>query len=136
MMKLDFDECETYTIGNRVMTILISDTMPASLINTTDDTFYTHYSILSTIEANWDLSHLGRWDTHANVLKYVADTTGDVIRAPDVSLDTVFFNQSYPGAFAKTYWGPMPAPNVSAVVNGRSVFSEVLTQWGDVSFSK
>jgi acid phosphatase len=114
------------------MTILISDTMPASLINTTDDSFYTHYSILSTVEANWDLSHLGRWDTHANVLKYVADTTGDVIRAPDVDLNTVFFNQSYPGAFATSLWGPMPAPNVSAVVNGRSVFHEVSEQWADL----
>jgi acid phosphatase len=127
----DFDEDETYTIGNRVMSILLSDIMPTSLVNTTDDTFYTHYSVIASIEANWDLHHLGRWDTHANVLKIVANATGDIIRTPD--LTNVFFNQSYPGAFAATYWGPMPAPNVSAVVNGRTIFGEVLTQWSNVS---
>ena len=126
----DFDEGETYTIGNRVMSILLSDILPTELANTTDDTFYTHYSVIASIEANWDLHHLGRWDTHANVLKIVANSTGDVIRTPD--LTNVFFNQSYPGAFAATYWGPMPAPNVSAVVNGRTILGEVLTQWGDV----
>lgn len=129
----DFDEDETYTIGNRVMTILISDVMPTELIGTQDDSFYTHYSVISTMEANWGLNHLGRWDTWANVFSWVANITGDIVRAPDVPLEEVFLNQSYPGAFALTYWGPMPAPNVSGIVNGRTIFPEVLEQWGDVS---
>ncbi|KAF8856060.1 hypothetical protein BDZ45DRAFT_705805 [Acephala macrosclerotiorum] len=110
LLVINFDEDETYTIGNRFISVLISDTMPAEL----------------------NLHHLGRWDTHANVPKYVANTTGDVIRAPDVILDSVFMNQLYPGDFAATYWGPMLAPNVLAVINGRSIFGEVLAQWGDV----
>ena len=53
--------------------------MPASLKNTTDDTFYTHYSCLSTVEANWGLGSLGRGDTNStlnNVLDFVASVTG------------------------------------------------------------
>ncbi|KUJ09671.1 uncharacterized protein LY89DRAFT_597543, partial [Mollisia scopiformis] len=80
---------KTYPIENRFMPVLLLDNLPAELVNTTDDTFYTHYSILATTEANWDLHHLGRWDTHANVLKFVANATGDMIRAPDVNLDNV-----------------------------------------------
>jgi len=118
------------------MTTLISDIMPTELINTTDDNFYSHYSVIATMEANWGLNHLGRWDTWANVFSWIADITGDVVRAPDVDLDTVFLNQSYPGAFALTLWAPMPAPNVSAVVNGRTIFPAVLEQWGDVSLPR
>jgi acid phosphatase len=132
----DFDEDETYTIGNRVMTILISDAMPTDLIGTQDDNFYTHYSVIATMEANWGLHHLGRWDTWANVFSWVAKLTGDVVREPDVPLTNVFMNQSYPGAFAVSNWGPMPAPNVSGIVNGRTIFPEVLEQWGDVSHLK
>ena len=47
--------------------------------NTTDDTFYTHYSSLSTVEANWGLGSLGRGDTNAtlnNVFDFVANVTG------------------------------------------------------------
>lgn len=53
--------------------------LPASLKNTTDDTFYTHYSCLSTVEANWGLGSLGRGDTNAtlnNVFDFVAGATG------------------------------------------------------------
>lgn len=52
--------------------------LPASLKNTTDDTFYTHYSCLSTVEANWGLGSLGRGDTNAtlnNVFDFVAGVT-------------------------------------------------------------
>lgn len=132
----DFDENETDTIGNRVMTILISDVMPPGLNGTEDSNFYSHYSVISTMEANWDLNHLGRWDTFANVFSFVADVTGDVVRAPDVPLTDVFLNQSYPGAFAMTNIGPMPAPNVSGIVNGRTILPDVLAQWGDVSSIK
>jgi hypothetical protein len=37
--------------------------VPAKLHGTTDDTLYTHYSTLSTVQANWGLKSLGRGDT-------------------------------------------------------------------------
>jgi acid phosphatase len=114
------------------MTILISDAMPTELIGTQYDSFYTHYSVISTMEANWGLNHLVV-GTLGPTFSGVANISGDIVRAPDVPLEEVFLNQSYPGAFALTYWGPMPAPNVSGIVNGRTIFPEVLEQWGDVS---
>lgn len=45
--------------------ILIGNVLPASVLNTTDHTNYTHYSLLSTVEANWNLSSLGLSDLNA-----------------------------------------------------------------------
>jgi hypothetical protein len=39
--------------------------IPLNLRGTTDDTLYTHYSAISTVEANWNLKSLGRQDTNA-----------------------------------------------------------------------
>ena len=41
----------------------------------TNSTFYTHYTALSTVQANWGLKSLGRGDTNAtlnNVIDFVA----------------------------------------------------------------
>lgn len=68
-----------YSINNRVWTLAIGGGLPANLRNTTDDTFYTHYSCISTVEANWGLGSLGRGDTNAtlnNVFSWVANATG------------------------------------------------------------
>ncbi|KAG0321790.1 hypothetical protein BGZ97_010352 [Linnemannia gamsii] len=78
LVVVTFDETETYTLPNRVLAFLLGDTV-AALKNTTDSTFYTHYSLLSTIESNWDLGNLGRQDTNTtlnNVFDYVAKLTG------------------------------------------------------------
>jgi hypothetical protein len=45
--------------------ILTGGAIPLSLHGTTDDTLYTHYSSLSTVQANWGLKSLGRGDTIA-----------------------------------------------------------------------
>jgi hypothetical protein len=45
--------------------ILTGGAIPLSLRGTTDDTLYTHYSSLSTMQANWGLKSLGRGDTIA-----------------------------------------------------------------------
>lgn len=53
--------------------------MPAALRGKTDSTFYTHYSALSSVEANWGLGALGRGDTNAtlnNVFEFVANASG------------------------------------------------------------
>lgn len=53
--------------------------LPSELKGTTDDTFYTHYSSLSTVQANWGLGSLGRQDTNktmSNVFSFVADASG------------------------------------------------------------
>ncbi|KAF9111153.1 hypothetical protein BGX27_005334 [Mortierella sp. AM989] len=78
LVVLSFDETDDYTIAsNNVWTLLLGDAIK-DLRNTTDDTYYTHYSLLSTVESNWGLGNLGRNDvntTLANVFSFVAEAT-------------------------------------------------------------
>lgn len=64
LIILTFDENETYDINNRIFTLLLGGAVPENLKNTTDSTFYTHYSALSTVQANWGLKTLGRQDSN------------------------------------------------------------------------
>ncbi|KAH8820617.1 acid phosphatase [Xylogone sp. PMI_703] len=129
LLVINFDEDSTYAISNRVDTIILSDLLPEELVGATDDSVYTHYSCLATVEANWDLPTLGRWDVAANVFKWVADITGDVVREPNVPVGSFFLNQSYPGPFAQSLYGPAAVPNTNLEVNGRKVFKDVVEQW-------
>ncbi|KAF9547967.1 hypothetical protein EC957_007480 [Mortierella hygrophila] len=103
LVVITFDETEDYTISdNLVYTLLLGSNdfvIPPSLKNTTDATFYTHYSLLSTVESNWDLGNLGRNDankTLANVFKVVADKTG-YQNIEVASADVGVFNETIPG---------------------------------------
>ena len=53
LILITFDENETYTIQNRVFSILLGDAVPKHLVGTTDNSYYNHYSELATVEANW-----------------------------------------------------------------------------------
>jgi acid phosphatase len=131
LVVLTFDECETYLTPNRIWGLLLGDAVPAALAGTTDSTFYDHYSQLSTVEANWGLDTLGRFDVGANVYKFVADQTGDVVRAwENPPFDKVQLQSSYPGLFNSVDKNvPFPAPNVSAVYSGRSVLPAIADLW-------
>jgi hypothetical protein len=69
--------------ASHVAGILLGSVIPKNLIGTKDDSYYNHYSELSSVEANWDLHTLGRWDVGANVWEFVGKNTGDVIRQWD-----------------------------------------------------
>ncbi|KAF9575758.1 hypothetical protein BGW38_008188, partial [Lunasporangiospora selenospora] len=78
LVVISFDETDDYNIPNRVWTLLLGDVIPDQLRGTTDSTFYTHYSLLSTCSSNWDLPSLGRNDadpTLSNVFNLVAQKT-------------------------------------------------------------
>ncbi|KAL9127129.1 MAG: hypothetical protein Q9217_003937 [Psora testacea] len=127
-VMLTFDENETYEEQNRIEAILLGDAIPNDLKGTTDANYYTHYSEISTIEANWDLNTLGRWDVGANVFSYVADKTGDQIRSnPDLS--TTYNNQSYPGILTAKEYAPQPVPNIHLTRNGRQVLPAIQQLW-------
>jgi acid phosphatase len=130
LVLVTFDENHTYTQQNKVFSFLIGDAVPSHLVGTTDTTFYDHYSEISTVEANWDLPTLGRWDVGANVFKVVGDHTGDHV-VPFKNLDNTFFNLSYPGIMHDTVYAPAPIPNTKLVKNGRSVFRTVKELWGN-----
>lgn len=124
LVLLTFDENETYAIKNNVWALLLGDVIPANLRGTTDNTFYTHYSALSTVEANWGLYNLGRGDVQtnwSNVFQLVATATNytNVNVAPS---DIPYFNYTSSGYFDTEDEGPIPAvnPNVTGA-GGRGI---------------
>jgi hypothetical protein len=89
----------------------------------TDSTYYTHYSSISTVEANWQLKNLGRNDvnkTMSNVFDLVANVTGyknldvPVDQRPMTNLSGVFA-----GPLNANIYVPFTAPaNMSAIGAG------------------
>lgn len=95
VVLLTFDEDKTYPKGNRIHSILLGGAIPENLKGTEDDTFYTHYSVIASVSANWGLPSLGRWDCGANLLEMVANKTGYVNY--DVDKTHLRLNETYPG---------------------------------------
>ncbi|KAF8972188.1 acid phosphatase [Flammula alnicola] len=137
LIVLTFDETGTDTIQNRVDTILLGSAVPTSLVGTQDTAFYTHYSEIATVEANWGLHTLGRYDVGSNVFSFVASKTGDTIRTlTNPSLNNTLLDSSYPGVFNTGANAPLPVPNTSLVVNGRTVLPQISAVWGTAALQK
>lgn len=132
LVIVTFDENETYAIQNRILALLLGDAVPKHLHGTTDNSFYNHYSEIATVQANWDLPTLGRWDVGANVLKLVGEKTGDKVRAfkHKATFEGRFWNYSYAGYF-NTDGGNQeyPRPNVKLTHHGRKVYGPVVEEW-------
>ncbi|KAG4030006.1 hypothetical protein MFRU_013g00300 [Monilinia fructicola] len=133
LVLITFDENETYAAKNRILSILLGDAVPEDLVNTTDSTYYDHYSEIASVVANWDLHTLGRFDVGANVFKYIAEKTGDRIRSwSNGTLESRFFNYSYPGILAaKVGWAPQPPPNtkLTTLDTNRTVLPSIVEYW-------
>ncbi|KAK9382774.1 putative acid phosphatase [Kockiozyma suomiensis] len=129
LVLLTFDENENYAIPNRVYALLLGGAVPEKLQGTEDSTFYNHYSELATVEANWDLPHLGRGDVDANVFSLVADDLS--IATVDIDLSSIYNNFSAPGYYNDESI-PIPPPNVEATNrNGKGVLDSVKNVWGE-----
>ncbi|KAF9174196.1 hypothetical protein BGX21_004909 [Mortierella sp. AD011] len=121
LVVLTFDETEDYAIpSNNVYTLLMGDAIK-DFKNTTDNTFYTHYSLLSTVESNWGLGNLGRNDINknlSNVFSFVANATGyenvNVTESP-------VLNGTEPGFLAPTSAAGQIVP-VSALLSATAAF--------------
>ncbi|CDU22907.1 related to acid phosphatase [Sporisorium scitamineum] len=106
LVLLTFDENDSYTANNRIFTIALGGAVPANLKNTTDHTYMTHYSALSSVEANWNLKSLGRGDTNrtlANVFPFWADTFGyqnTQVADPDILMTNL--TGIFPGPLSPT----------------------------------
>ncbi|KAH9927904.1 phosphoesterase family-domain-containing protein [Epithele typhae] len=129
LILLTFDENETYTVNNRIYTLVLGGGVPAHLRGTTDSTYYTHYSALSTVEANWELMSLGRGDTNAtlnNVLAFVANATGwtnNGLAANASGIPLTNLTGDIPGPLNSQFYLPFPAPNVNGKgAGGKGVF--------------
>ncbi|KAI9651146.1 hypothetical protein NHQ30_001183 [Ciborinia camelliae] len=133
LVLVTFDENETYEDQNRIFSVLLGDAVPKHLKNTTDSNYYDHYSSIATVEANWGLHTLGRFDVGANVFSYIAECTGDKLRkwSPGV-LENRYFNFSYPGILAeKVGWAPQPVPNteLETLHSRRTVLPSITKYW-------
>ncbi|KAF8557382.1 hypothetical protein OG21DRAFT_1520464 [Imleria badia] len=113
---------ETYNINNQVFTLLVGGVISESLWNTTDDTFYTHYSILSTVQNNWGLGNLGRQDTNktvSNVFTFVANATSyQNNNLTTKGLPLMNLTGTIPGALNPDAYVPYLAPNVNTTGAG------------------
>jgi acid phosphatase len=128
LVLLTYDESETYSLPNKIVSVLLGGAVPSDLKGTSDDTFYTLYSILSTLESNWDLPNLGRYDVGANVFKFVADKAGYKNQKYDIS--TVDLSSSYPGFLNSESQASIPPPNLQLVgAGGQGVAAAVIEQW-------
>jgi len=65
LVLLTFDETANYFIPNRVFSVLLGDAIPESAHGTTIDGKFNHYSIMATVQKNWDLGNLGLHDKDA-----------------------------------------------------------------------
>lgn len=132
LIMLTYDESETYTEPNRIVTLLLGSAIPPSLKGTEDDTFYTHYSMLSTIEANWGLPHLGRYDVGANVFQFAADMAGYTKNKDPENAALVNNSLSYPGLLHDDPLMrlPIPTPNTKLVgASGRRILGTIEAAW-------
>jgi hypothetical protein len=128
LILLTYDESEDYSKPNQISSLLLGGAVDSSLRGTEDGTFYTHYSILSTLQNNWGLPNLGRYDVGANVFSLVASKTG--YNNHDVDMSTVNLSTSYPGFLSSKSTKPIPPPNLKLVgAGGKGVVDTVVMNW-------
>ncbi|KAJ7241307.1 phosphoesterase family-domain-containing protein [Mycena haematopus] len=118
LILLTFDENDTHAIQNTIWTLAMGTAVPLNLRGTTDDTLYTHYSALSTVQANWGLKSLGRQDTNAsvsNVFSFVAEKTGyKNVKIPASEVPQFNLTGVASGPLTSTFFIPFAAPNLKA----------------------
>ncbi|VEU21066.1 DEKNAAC101915 [Brettanomyces naardenensis] len=127
LVLLTFDENESYGIQNKVFSILLGGAIPDELKGTSDDTYYDHYSEISSVEAAFGLNHLGRNDVSANVFEVVANATN----ITNIKVDTTYKlnNESYQG-YLNDANQVLLAPNVSATnLAGSSILPAISSVW-------
>ncbi|KAL2024116.1 hypothetical protein VTK56DRAFT_9896 [Thermocarpiscus australiensis] len=139
LIMLTYDESETYSEPNHIVTLLLGSAVPPALKGTHDDTFYTHYSILSTVELNWGLPNLGRYDVGANVFKFVADQSGYKRNRDPENAKAVNNSVSYPGLLngdpSKRL--PLPVPNTKLVgASGLPILDSIKETWSGAQDAK
>ncbi|KAG9234898.1 phosphoesterase family-domain-containing protein [Amylocarpus encephaloides] len=135
LILLTYDESETYPIPNKIVSLLLGNAIPPEKKGTTDNTFYTHYSILSTLQNNWDLPCLGRYDVGANVFDVAAAKTG-YRNHPPPNVAAVNNSLSYPGYLNDNpaHRKPIPPPNLRLVgAGGVGVDEGIFAVWSSLA---
>jgi hypothetical protein len=132
LIMLTYDESEDYGKPNKIVTLLLGNAIPDNLKGTKDNTFYTHYSMLSTVQFNWGLPNLGRYDVGANIFQWVQDSAVQVAipnRDPP-NADKVDNSVSYAGPLNNSTRTPYPPPNTDLNgASGQPVLQAVRLLW-------
>jgi acid phosphatase len=128
LILLTYDESKTYSKPNKIVSILLGDAIPDKLKGTEDDTFYTHYSVLSTLENNFELPNLGRYDVGANVFDVVAKKTA--YKNINIDKSKVDLSISYPGFLNSKDKLPLPYPNTLLQGAGGPIQKGIAETWG------
>ncbi|KAI0156482.1 phosphoesterase family-domain-containing protein [Xylariaceae sp. FL1272] len=132
LIQLTYDEAEDYSQPNQIASLLLGNAVPDSLKGTKDGTFYTHYSILATMQNNWELPNLGRFDVGANVFQLVADKTQYINKDPP-NVAGVNMSISYPGPLNRNHITKIityPPPNLKLTgAGGQPILKEVADIW-------
>ncbi|KAJ9478559.1 Acid phosphatase [Pseudozyma hubeiensis] len=106
LVLLTFDENDSYSAPNKIFTLALGGAVPSNLKNTTDHTYMTHYSAISSVEANWNLKSLGRGDTNktmSNVFPFWADTFGyQNTQVDDADIPMTNLTGIFPGPLSPT----------------------------------
>ncbi|KAI0136820.1 phosphoesterase family-domain-containing protein [Xylariales sp. AK1849] len=129
VIQLTYDESENYEKPNQIVSLLLGNGVLKNQEGTEDNTFYTHYSVLATVENNWGLPNLGRYDVGANVFELVADVTGYSNKDPQdaASVDN---SVSYAGALNNETQVTIPPPNLKLVgAGGQPVLDSIRYTW-------
>ncbi|KAF7896325.1 hypothetical protein EAF00_006339 [Botryotinia globosa] len=130
LILLTYDESETYSKPNRIYSVLLGGAVPSDKKGTVDTTIYSHYSILSTLQNNWGLPNLGRYDVGANVFDLCASKTNYT----NINLNMTILNNSlsYPGFLNNdpAKWAPVPVPNLQLTgAGGKGVDDYTHAEW-------
>ena len=133
LVMLTFDENDNTDIGNQVYTLLLGGAVPQEMRGQKDDTFYTHYSTIASLAANWGLPSLGRWDCGANLLDLVAQKTGYVNWKVEDS-KKLMLSETNEGPLAREdeghFSGEWPAPLTDAQCSaGHGILPVVQKTW-------
>ncbi|KAK1142242.1 hypothetical protein N8T08_007986 [Aspergillus melleus] len=133
LILLTFDENDTYEIGNKIYSFLVGGAVPEHLRGKQDDTFYTHYSIIASLSANWGLPSLGRWDCGANLLSFLAEKTG--YKNWDVDTSNLYLNETHPGPMAsKAGASKWPVPLTQGRCSaGHGILNVVQQTWKNLT---
>jgi hypothetical protein len=118
LIMLTFDESEDATKPNQIVTILLGSAVPQGLRGTTDETFYTHYSILSSMEYNWNLPNLGRYDVGANVFNAMVTRMSPYQNHNPWNGHSVDNSISYPGPLNDEDGKQLPYPVPNQYLTG------------------
>lgn len=117
---------------NRVWSVILGD-IHENLRGDKDSTYYDHYSILASAEANYELPSLGRYDCSANVFSVINKKAKFHNRdAPEI---TDKYNQGPFAGYLSDDTIDLPVPNLICDNNRDGVLRRVRKQWKKASYS-